>query len=161
MAWSKTCQVAAWNACRTWYLPVSGVAELLAHFLIHPQDGKQTDNDKGMALYSRSHTKECTVVHALTDEARDAILAEAARKAREEQAGEDTLQEGVERPSGSNDDDGKPPAKPPDNNEGKPADDDGAKKPPAEKPPVDDKTETKEAKMKEPPDDDGAKKPPA
>jgi hypothetical protein len=68
---------------------LAGVAELRAHFIIHQQDGKKTDNDKGMVLYSRSYTKECTVVHVLTDEARDAILAEAARKAQEEQAGED------------------------------------------------------------------------
>jgi hypothetical protein len=74
---------------------LAGVEELRAHFIIHPQDGKQTDNDKGMVLYSRRHTKECTVVHALTDEARDTILAEAARKAQEEQAGEDTPQEGA------------------------------------------------------------------
>jgi hypothetical protein len=65
---------------------LAGVSELHAHFIIHPQDGKQTDNDKGMVIYSRRHTQECTVVHTLTDEARDGILVEAARKAQKAQA---------------------------------------------------------------------------
>jgi hypothetical protein len=68
---------------------LAGLTELRAHFIIHPQDGKQTDNDKGMVIYSRRHTRECTVVHALTDEARDAILAEAAGKAQEAPGGGD------------------------------------------------------------------------
>jgi hypothetical protein len=84
---------------------LAGVKELCAHFIIHPQDGKQTDDDEGMVIYSRRHTKECTVVHALTDETRDAILAEAARKAEEEQAGEDTPQESEDQPPDNDDDD--------------------------------------------------------
>jgi hypothetical protein len=93
------------HALKTLTLPTTaqaevlvGVKELRAHFIIHPQDGKQTEDDEGMVIYSRRHTKECTVVHVLTDEARDAILAEAARKAQEEQAGEDTPQEGEDTP---------------------------------------------------------------
>jgi hypothetical protein len=58
---------------------LAGIKELRDHFEIHPQDGKQTDNDKDMVIYSRRHHDECMFVHALTDMARDAILAEAAR----------------------------------------------------------------------------------
>jgi hypothetical protein len=115
---------------------LAGVKELRAHFIIHPQDGLKTDNDKGMVIYSRMHTKECTVVHTLTDKVRDAILAEAARKAQEAQA----------QPAGG---DGKPPVKPPDNDEGRPPDDDRAKKPPEGKPPGDDATEKEEAETKQ------------
>jgi hypothetical protein len=64
-----------------------------------------------MVIYSRRHTKECTVVHALTDEARDAILAEAARKAQEAQ----------EQPPGGDDGANTPP-------EGKPPGDDAKTK---------------------------------
>jgi hypothetical protein len=117
---------------------LAGVKEWRAHFIIHPQDGLKTDNDKGMVLYCRMHTKECTVVHTLTDKARDAIFAEAAHKAQEAQAvhakppdGEEKLppdeQVGDQQPPGG---DGKPIAKPPDNDEGKPPDNNGANKPP-------------------------------
>jgi hypothetical protein len=119
---------------------LAGVKELRAHFEIHPQDGKQTDNDKGMVIYSRRHKNECTFIHTLTDEARDTILAEAARKAQEAQAVKD-----------------KPPevgAKPPNNDDDKPSADDeteskaAAKKPPEGKPPGDDETEKVEAETK-------------
>jgi hypothetical protein len=115
-----------------------------------------------MVIYYRMHTKECTVVHTLTDKARDAILAEAARKAQEAQAvktkppdGEEKLppdeNAGDKQPPGG---DGKPPAKPPDSDEAKPPDNDGPdskaapKKPPEGKPPGDDATEIDEAETK-------------
>jgi hypothetical protein len=34
---------------------LAGVKELRTHFKINLQDGKQTDNDKGMVIYSWRH----------------------------------------------------------------------------------------------------------
>jgi hypothetical protein len=77
---------------------LAGLKELHEHFLINPKDEKKTDNDKGMVIYSRRHQNECTAVHALTDVAQDAILAEVARKAQEEQAVEEKPPEGEAKP---------------------------------------------------------------
>jgi hypothetical protein len=76
---------------------LAGLKELREHFSINPKDGLQTDNDKGMVIYCRRH--ECMFVHALTDVARDAILAEVARKAQEAQAVGEKPPEGEYKPS--------------------------------------------------------------